>query len=146
MKEILLISSDLVALVDDEYYDFLSGFRWRVRKVRNTFYAYTTDGGCRQLMHRIVIGAERGCQVDHIDGNGLNNCRNNLRIVSNRENSYNQRKKVSGKSTSNYKGVCFWKNRWWAKVVCGSSRVCGSFLEERDAALFYDMHARRLFG
>lgn len=130
MKEIPLTQGK-VALVDDDDYDSLSCHTWHVMKDhrRPIFYASThrsrTEEGPRTIaMHRMILELEPGDkrQSDHIDGNGLNNQRSNLRIADRRQNQFNSFKPRKP-SSSKYKGVC-WnprKNSW--NVFLTSSRL-----------------------
>ncbi len=95
-------------------------------------------------MHRDIIQTEQ--MIDHVDGDGLNNCRANLRPVTQSQNSANQRK-VRG--TSAFKGVSFDKNRnmWAAEIGCGGKRFkLGRFKSETEAAAAYNAKAREVFG
>lgn len=97
-------------------------------------------------MHRLIMDAKEGEQVDHKDGNGLNNTKANLRIATELQNSFNKRK-TRGKSQ--YKGVCRDKNdiRWTASIrLKGRLNHIGNFINERMAAAAYNFHARSKFG
>jgi len=104
MKEILLTQGK-VAFVDDKDFESLNAFKWCAIKDHNTFYAQrkspTINGQQTILMHRMIINVPDGMQTDHIDRNGLNNQRNNLRIVTCQQNQFNR----------NVKGFYFDKNR-----------------------------------
>ncbi|APM39404.1 HNH endonuclease [Clostridium kluyveri] len=80
--------------------------------------------------------------IDHIDGNGLNNCKSNLRIVTSQQNSFNRRYKVL--KTSKYKGV-YWNSqfkRWKARIQVDGKRILiGTFENEEDAARAYSEKA-----
>jgi len=78
----------LFAEVDDSDAEYLSKWTWRAHRATRsaTTYARGYVGGQRVLMHRLVLGDEAGPITDHIDGNGLNNQRVNLRSVTQREN------------------------------------------------------------
>ena len=79
------LSQNQVALVDDQDYDLVNQYTWYAFKCRNTYYA-TKNLGCvegkwsRILMHRLIMGAQPGQFVDHKNGDGLDNRRENLRI------------------------------------------------------------------
>lgn len=81
-------------------------------------------------------------QVDHVDGNGLNNCRSNLRLATQSENMWN-RKKGKGQYTSQYKGVSINKSMktrpWMARLkVNGKPIYLGYYASEEEAALAYN--------
>ena len=86
-------------------------------------------------------------RVDHVDGNGLNNQRSNLRPTTQAQNLANQLKRLG--VTSKFKGVC-WRDRpspWRATItVDGRQRGLGSFADEEQAARAYDAAALDLFG
>lgn len=99
-------------------------------------------------MHRQITGVVDGMDVDHINGDGLDNRRENLRICSHADNQKSHRKHVSwaGKPTaSKYKGVHWHRknSKWCAKLA---NKYIGSFQIEEDAAIAYDNKARELFG
>ena len=101
------------------------------------------------MMHRLVMAAVSGQSVDHIDGNGLNNQRANLRLATQSQNLANS----SGRPhSSKYKGV-FWskderyKRRWWARIKKnGKSTHLGIFATEEEAAAAYNQAAIEMFG
>mgnify|MGYP001588262020 CR=1 FL=1 len=89
MKEIQL-TQEQVALVDDEDFEKVSKHKWHAYKDGKTFYAGTTIKNKRVKMHRFILEAPAGVDVDHKDRNGLNNTRQNIRICSRTENQANQ--------------------------------------------------------
>jgi hypothetical protein len=121
---------------------------WHVQNKRDSKYAHSTcTFGRKVYLHRLVMQAARGVQVDHIDGDGLNNRRSNLRICTNGLNQRNQRK--SAGKTSQYKGVSRHKasGKWQAFIQHeGKSKWLGNFENEVAAAIAYDFAAERLFG
>ena len=87
------------------------------------------------LMHRVIADAKSGMVVDHIDSNGLNNCRHNLRIASLGENQFNRR--INSNNKSGIKGVYFdnAKQRWVAEIkVNGKTTRLGFFHDIGEAA------------
>lgn len=98
-------------------------------------------------MHRVLLGAPAGVDVDHIDGNRLNNTIGNLRLCERRQNLMNSRKRTA--TTSKFKGV-YWlaaNRKWRAKInVEGKSKHLGCFAAEEDAARAYDQAALIYFG
>lgn len=149
MKEIPLGGKSTgVALVDDEDYERISQFLWH--ESRNGFnrYARSADGkgqGTALKMHRVVLGLQAGDpMVDHIDGNGLNNQKANLRLVSPRENQWNSRRRGNGR-----KGVCRATRRgyWRARILVNGKRIhLGTFNSEEEAAAAYAEAAKLHFG
>jgi hypothetical protein len=99
-------------------------------------------------MHRQILDAAEGKFVDHINHNGLDNRRANLRIVTKEQNNWNKRK-YFGNYSSRYKGVSRPKNcgKWRAKIFYkGKGIFMGYFDDEESAAKAYDAKARELFG
>lgn len=96
------------AIVDDVDYPALSEYSWCVKKCGGLQYAARgiKTGGIQKtiLMHRIILDARADVEVDHINGNGLDNRRCNLRLVNSSQNHFNQRKQHK-QTSSKYKGV-----------------------------------------
>ena len=153
MKEIPL-TQDQVTQVDDDQYDELVQWKWCAQRDRHTWYAVTKvpdpskKSGRRQFkMHRLILDAPAGVEVDHRDGNGLNNQLTNLRLATDSENGRNRRLPIN--STSGFKGVSWDRNtrKWRAVIrVDGKKHHLGLFTDPIDAALAYDTAARELHG
>lgn len=158
MKEIELTQGK-VALVDDEDYDWLMGWKWCAHKICNTYYA---DGhmilisGKRTTlkMHRLILqNFDMTFDCDHIDGNGLNNQKSNLRLCTHQENMSNRRKEIKRKTSSRYKGISWImrEKKWRAQVgynIGGKRKkhFAGYYLNEQAAALAYNEAAKKMFG
>lgn len=131
------------ANVDAADVSALSQWTWRLLNAPSARrYAVRTVqvGGKQQaiLMHREIMGLNgkpKGIEVDHIDGDGLNNRRGNLRQTSHAQNLQNRRSATG--STSQYRGV-YWDNRrsrWRAAAKLNGQRFdLGSFVSEQEAA------------
>ncbi|MCK9591429.1 MAG: HNH endonuclease [Methanoregula sp.] len=128
-----------VALVDDEDFEELNRYRWHVDKNGNTFYAVRNcDGGTSKtgrtkiLMHRIITGISKELEIDHIDGNGLNNQKSNLRKVTHRKNGQNRHQE----KTSRFPGVCWHKcsGSWISQLrINGKVKYLGLSKTEEEA-------------
>lgn len=155
MKVFMPLTQGKVATVDLEDWERMNTkYKWQAQKSRNTFYAIRSISlekgrGCKkrtERMHRIIMGAKQGQIIDHIDGNGLNNTRENLRFVTLSENQRNRRPNKN--SYSGYKGVVKGTyNKWYARIfINGETKFLGSFNSEIEAAVEYDKHAKKHYG
>lgn len=153
MKEIPLTQGRVALVDDDDYERVMQMGKWQaeVATTGRSWYAKRTvvEGGVRSkaVLHRLIVGAAPGDQVDHKDGNGLNCTRSNLRICSAAQNRMNVAPTKS--NTSGYKGV-HWskrKQKWCASIsVQSKNRYIGYFVSKEDAARAYDSKASELFG
>lgn len=133
-------------LVDDDVYLWASQFDWRVTNERK--YKYAVTGG-RHKMHRIVMGTMRDSKlfVDHINGNGLDNRRENLRVCTVSENFMNQCLRTN--NSSGYKGVHKLKagGKYQSFCAVGGKRIyLGVFDTAEQAAIEYNRAAKRMHG
>ena len=111
---------------------------------RRTFYV---RGGPEKALHRMLLSAPFGLEVDHIDGNGLNNQRSNLRLCTHAQNQHN--KGPSSRNKTGFKGVSFdnYHGRFAAKIkLNGKQRHIGYFDSAVEAAQAYALEAKRLHG
>lgn len=115
-----------------------------VFKAKKTSYVYVRINNKNKRIHRLILNAKLPLQVDHINGNGLDNRRKNLRLVTSQQNNFNRRP-----VNSKYKGVAFHKrcNLWEAKICINQKRMClGFFKTAQEAARAYNLKAKELFG
>lgn len=156
MKEIKLsqqgkYKNKFVALIDDGDYDFLNQWRWCVQKCKRTFYAsrQISVNKKRQsiLMHRIILNAPISMEIDHIDHNGLNNQKSNLRICTHYQNNINR----YIQNNTGYAGVYIRKYKdkkyIFASVKINNKSIhLGRFRTVEDAALARDKIIQKYRG
>lgn len=144
-----LIINKRYVLVDDEDLDYLSQFSWRLvgskQYVQRVVRKPQKNGRNSKtyLMHREIMNVPQGMTVDHIDGDPLNNTKENLRICTKQENiRYRKPNKKLG--TSRYKGVSWNKKhkKWRSHIHVNNEQIyLGAFVSEKEAALSYNMAA-----
>lgn len=137
MEDFLTIplTMDQVALVDASDFPYLMKFNWHAKKVPNGFYASRSGSGKTVRMHRELMGFPEN-EVDHINGNPLDNRRSNLRLATVRQNRYNSRKRMD--NTSGFKGVYKQGSKWNARISVNSKLVgLGTFKDKESAYKAY---------
>ena len=157
MKTVPLIgkrAAGRVALIDDKDWPLVTGHAWRVLEYERNGkkkgpYALTDTGSgdgrlVTMYMHKLITGYP---MTDHIDHDGLNNQRFNLRPATHAQNLHNQR--LRNGTSSRYKGVC-WHGRchkWQAGLTIDSRYIyLGLYAREEEAALAYNTAALEAFG
>lgn len=151
MKQIPLTRGK-VALVDDEDYERVNKLTWWAYPKRGrTWYAVTkirNAAGKKVMvgMHRFILNPADNMEVDHKDGDGLNNVRLNLRPATRLQNSFNMG--VSRRSTSGYRGVYQWGGGLWQVRLRGGAIdiFLGRFADATEAAKVWDAAARIHYG
>lgn len=136
------------AIVDAADYEWLSQFKWYTFQTRHDSYAARTvrqDGPRTILMHRAIMDAPQGMDVDHINGNGLDNRRANLRLATRSDNLRNRA--ADKDSAVPYKGVGRKRNRFIARIKANGKRISlGSYRTAEEAARAYDAAALKHHG
>jgi len=150
MKKIKLTQGK-VALVDDGDFEYLNQFRWQAVKGYTTYYASRAiriNGKRTSMqMHREILNTPKGVDVDHVNHDGLDNQRVNIRICNKSQNAMNRNSYKN--SSSKFKGVFLQKygKKWKAQLrYKGENNYLGHFLLEEDAALAYNKKAIEIFG
>lgn len=151
----LPLSRGLVAIVDDDVHEWASKVKWTALRARDGRRTYVTRRSGPAIarrahyLHREIMQAARGVKIDHVNGDGLDNRRQNLRVATTSQNGMNQRTQIRRGKTSRFKGVSWFAQtkKWQAGIrVSGKGRGLGYFVNEDDAARAYDAAARREFG
>jgi len=152
-------------IIDTEYWDMVKGCSWHIKGSEEDHYPYVEtkiphpDGGwytrpngkrerrrIKLRLHHLILGKpEKGLMIDHKNHNGLDNRKDNLRILTNQQNQFNRRSNKN--SSSKYKGVGWIKsnNKWRAKIQHNKKSIhIGSFTCEKEAARAVNNKAREL--
>jgi hypothetical protein len=163
MAEIKL-TRNKIAIVDDEELLRCLAYNWRARHGKTSrpdvWYAETwmRDESGRRIvvgLHRFILGAPKGIDIDHRDGDGLNNRRSNLRLATASQNHANMVKQRRMSATSQFKGVTRSNqqieprpnSRWEARIKVNRQKIyLGVFSSEMEAAQAYDCAAVLYFG
>jgi hypothetical protein len=145
------LTQGMVALVDSEDYERLKRHKWHAaEKASGLWYArrnvtIPNTSGRRQtseFMHCAIAGVAMG-EVDHRDGNGLNNTKSNLRNCTHRQNSMNRKANAGRK----WKGIWRAGKNFRAAITVRDKQIhLGCFATEEEGARAYDLKARELFG
>ena len=153
MSEVLIeLTKNQNAIIDAEDLEKLSSFHWQAQHTRTKkgFYAVRNDGNdskgvrLKVKMHRQIIDCPCGYEVDHINGNTLDNRKSNLRICSHMENIQSQKSR-GGKSQ--YRGITLHINNLWrARITVNYKRIhLGLFKTEYEAHLSHEEARKKYY-
>lgn len=126
------------AVIDAADVPLVDGRNWYAVTDGNTSYAVRADRSKHKQrivsIHRVILGEPEGLDVDHVDGNGLDNRRANLRVATRSQNQWNQRLRID--NTSGYKGVHWDKaeGKWKARIRLNGTRISLGYYGTLDAA------------
>ena len=140
MKELKLIGTTITTKIDDEYFDELSKITWYYHQNKYTCHL---RGDLTIYLHRLIMAAGKGEVVDHIDGDGLNNQKANLRLCTQVKNGQNRKKNKN--NTSGFKGVSniaghrYLAKPWRANLrFNGVTKNLGNYATPEEAAQAYN--------
>lgn len=146
MPSFIQLTQEMITLVDDNMFEYLNQWKWHYHQGyarRNT-----KINGKRKIIsiHQIVMNTPDGFDTDHINGNKLDNRKENLRICTHEENTQN--KNLSRDNISGYKGVNKRKKngKWRARIIYKGKEISlGEYFFIEDAAKAYDIAAIEYF-
>lgn len=142
--KVIILTKGYCTKVDESDFEDLSRGKWRVSVSGDRRYATGVIDGKKVLLHRYLLSVtDRWTDVDHKDGDTLNNQRENLRLATRSQNNANS--KIPKTNTSGYKGVSFCNERklWHASI---KSKSLGRFDSPEEAARHYNLAAKNLWG
>lgn len=141
--------------IDDDSYEEINKHKWYLWSSSKNVHKYAVrfDNGKAILMHRYILRAGSGCHVDHINGDGLDNRKENLRIATPQQNQANSAIRKDNKS--GYKGVYFLRLKsrgkiyeyWHSRIMHNGRYVhLGVFNDKMEAVMAYNTKALELYG
>jgi hypothetical protein len=140
-------------LVDDDNYEDLMQYNWNLSPIGYARRSVWADGkNSVEYMHRRIMDAPRGSDVDHKDLNRINNQKSNLRLATRSENMANMRKIKNPTARSKYKGVSYLdrpklKKKWMAYIKLDYKTYYLGYSEtENEAAHLYNQFAEQIYG
>ena len=147
---LIALTHGYVAVIDTTDLEIVEGHHWYAKVDRTNVYArraVKSKGKTTHLpMHRAIAGAPKGVSIDHEDGNGIHNCRANIRVATTLQNNRNTRLRKN--NTSGLKGVSKARGGRWAAHIKtdGKVRFLGNFLTKEAAHARYLAEAKLHFG
>lgn len=154
MKKIPLTKNKM-AIIDDEDFDLVMAHSWSAAKYGSKYYASTRINGKTVYMHRLILNPPNEKRTDHINGNGLDNRRQNLRECNIQQNARNATR-LHAMNTSGFRGVSLSSRKnltkkWIANINISKNgkikqKSLGYFLTAEDAAKAFDRAAKEIYG
>jgi hypothetical protein len=142
--KIRLLNTDKVAIIDGNSFEKIKSYRWRLSKAGNG-YAVASHGTKQISMHRVILNPSQKIHIDHINGDGLDNRIENLRLCTHGQNMSNR--KLHKNNTSGYKGVNWESEKWRATIYRNGKKISlGCFDDILDAAKAYNKAALKYYG
>lgn len=135
-----------LVMVDDEDFKFLNQFYWQADK-NSSIATHKKGDRKRILMHRLIMNPPIGIEIDHIDGNRLNNQKSNLRFATSSQNKINRGARKD--NSSGFKGVSWNKNlkKWGVRLMINKKyKHLGLFKDKIEAAKVYNENALKYYG
>lgn len=145
-KEVVLNTGE-IALVDDDDFEKVNHIKWYVQKNRKTLYATNTWMRKITMMHRLIMGNPKDSNivVDHINGNGLDNRKSNLRLITRRDNVL--RSGCHSHNKVGYKGVRKFGKKYYTYATINGKQTCiGKYTTPEEAAHAYDDAVFKEYG
>lgn len=143
------LTKGYVALIDEADLPIINKYKWHASERKNSAIAQTswrdkiTGIKGHLLMHRFLLNAQTGQSVDHINGNTLDNRRENIRIATAQENSWNSK----ARGVSGFKGVRPVGRMWLASIAPNDIEInLGQYDTPETAAGVYDLVAKIVYG
>lgn len=138
----------MFAIIDEADAELVSQFVWIPSLCDGKWYVQAWDKSRKRhiYLHRFLTGARRRRRVDHVNHDGLDNRRENLRVCSNAQNMWN-RKGPQRNNRSGYIGV-YRKRSKWSACICtnGKTRYLGVYETPEEAARVRDAAAKKYHG
>ncbi len=150
MAKTIPLTQGKVAIVSNEDYEYLSQWKWSFHGKYAHRSEWIKGGKGKQIhhyMHRQLMNVPKGLDTDHINGDKLDNRRENLRVCSRSQNNANMTK--PSHNTSGFRGVSWDKRakKWQARInKNGKLQYCARFEDKLSAAKAYNDKFFELYG